>query len=527
MANLLGQTSLRGWDQGLHCSDIQNVLRSGELIRTLSIDETGRIVLQACDWDAYWGGDVYKDNHLRPWLDRLWTVRDQFIQSDYALDLAAPYCQAYFSLLRRLVERPGSNAALRALLGMESFSIKWWGREGIQAAGTLTLRNPVYLLAKLREPGAYEDAKFLPVICPLSDAVGAGAELFYYYRQIKIQGALSASLLIYPSVNLSRRSDSFGCIEAVSSALSFKPDPRSRQRGERIADWAVAPFLDSQRAIHRSRAEVSFIDLGGGSGALLAEICKRLVKEHGPVLRDRKFSWSIVDVSPQDASRRTQSRELRPYMSYLEYLPAEYARWIFEECKDVHPKYNLALVCRLLNNLSSIEIEFSSDSKVVAELSTVRKRPVPDITHPADCLAGLSPDCRSLVASNSRIQLHGGTTFRQASLSDYFRALHRIRHASKEAGERALYFPVRRFNEEALILPDDSSMLDRLCQLAGMVVIEDVDLHAEVLIDHLKKRGLDHLAASDATDRVRMQSASLLCVCSRELETALPGRQIW
>ena len=81
--------------------------------------------------------------------------------------------------------------------------------------------------------------------------------------------------------------------------------------------------------------------------------------------------------------------------------------------------------------------------------------------------------------------------------------------------------------EEALILPDGSSMLDRLCRLAGMVVIEDVDLHAEVLIDHLKKCGLDHLAASDATDRVRMQSASLLCVCSRELETALPGRRIW
>lgn len=527
MANLLGQTSLRGWHQALHRSDIQHVLHSGALIHSLTIDEAGHIDFRVCDWDAYWDDAARQDNQLHLWLDHLHAVRKQYLDDDYRLDRAIPYCQSYFELLRNLLMRPDKHDALRALIGLESFGIGWSGCEGFQAAGTITIRNPVYLLAKLREPKAYEDAKFLPVICPQSPALDENAAWFYYYRQIKIQSAPDASLLIYPSVDLSRRSDSFGCIEAVSLALSFKPDPRSRQRGESIADWAVAPFLESQRSIQRGRAEVSFVDLGGGSGALLAEICKRLVREHGPVLGDRKFSWSIVDVSPQDASRRTQSRELRPYMSYLEYLPAEYARWIVEECRDGHPKYNLALVCRLLNNLSSIEIEFSSDPNVIAELSTVRKRPAPDITHPADCLAGRSPDCRSLVASNSRIRLHGGTTFRQASLSDYFRALHRIRHGSLEAGERALYFPVRRFHEEALILPDDSSMLDRLCQLAGMVVIEDVDLHAEVLIDHLKKRGLDHLAASDATDRVRMQSASLLCVCSRELETALPGRQIW
>lgn len=527
MANLLGQTSLRGWDHALHRSDIQHVLRSGALIQSLTVDGAGHIDFRVCDWDAYWDDAACQDNQLRSCLDHLHAVRKQYLDDDYRLDRTIPYCQSYFKLLRNLLQRPDDHEALRALIGLESFGIGWRGSEGFQAAGTISIRNPVYLLARLREPKAYEDAKFLPVICPQPPALDENAAWFYYYRQIKIQSAPDASLLVYPSADPSCRSDSFGCIEAASSALSFKPDPRSRQRGERIADWAVAPFLDSQRSIPPGRAEVSFIDLGGGSGALLAEICKRLVKEHGPVLGDRKFSWSIVDVSPQDASRRTQSRELRPYMSYLEYLPADLARWVMEESRDGQPKYNLALVCRLLNNLSRIEIEFSSDPDVIAKLSTVRKRPAPDIIHPADCLAGRSPDCRPLVASNSRIRLRGGTTFRQASLSDYFRALYRILHGSQEAGESAVYFPVRRFNEEALILPDHSSMLDRLCQLAGMAVIEDVDLHAEVLIDHLKKRGLDHLAASDATDRLRMQSASLLCVCSRELETALPGRRIW
>lgn len=527
MANLLGQTSLRGRGQALHRLDIQHVLRSGALIQSLTVDEAGHIDIRACDWDAYWGDAACQDNQLRPWLDHLHTVRKQYLDDDYRLDRAIPYCKSYFELLRNLLRWPDKHDALRALIGLESFGIGWSGCEGFHAAGTISIRNPVYLLAKLREPKAYEDAKFLPIICPQPPASGENAAWFYYYRQIKIQSGPDASLLIYPSVDQPRRSDSFRCIEALSSALRFKPDPRSRQRGERIADWAVAPFLHSQRSIPPGRSEVSFIDLGGGSGALLAEVCKRLVKEHGPVLGERKFSWSIVDVSPQDASRRTQSRELRPYMSYLEYLPADLARWLMEESQDGQRKYNLALVSRLLNNLSRIEIESSSDPDVIAKLSAVRKRPASGVIHPADCLSEPSPDCRSLVASNARVRLHGGTAFRQASLSDYFQALHRISHASQEAGESTVYFPVRRFNEEALILPDDSSMLDRLCQLAGMVVIEDVDLRAEVLIDHLKNRGLDHLAASDATDRLRMQSASLLCVCSRELETALPGSQIW
>ena len=214
-------------------------------------------------------------------------------------------------------------------------------------------------------------------------------------------------------------------------------------------------------------------------------------------------------------------------MSYIEYLPADFAGWVMEESRGGRQKYDLALVCRLLNNLSRIEIESSSDPNVIAELSTVRKRPAPDVIHPADCLAGPSLDCRSLVASNARVRLCGGTIFRQASLSDYFRALYRVTHLQGEKDERAIYFPVRRFNEEALILSDGRSMLDCLSQLVGMIVIEDVDLHADVLVAHLEKRKLRHLAASDATDRVRMQSASLLCVARRELETALPGRRIW
>ena len=69
-------------------------------------------------------------------------------------------------------------------------------------------------------------------------------------------------------------------------------------------------------------------------------------------------------------------------------------------------------------------------------------------------------------------------------------------------------------------------MLNRLGLLADLIVIEDVDLHMDIVVEHLKKHELDHLVASDATDRVRMQSASLLCVsrCGRDM--TLSGRRV-
>ncbi len=527
MTHSVHQVALSGWDHALHRSDIQSVLRSDALIRNMLIGGNGRIELQACDWDEYWGELAAQDNDLCPELARLGSSRRQYIESGHDLEQAVPYCQTYFALLRELLNKKDTNGALRKLLGLESFGIGWWGHKSTQAAGTTTLRHPVYLLAKLREPKAYEDAKFLPIICPASLADTDRDLLFYYYRQIKIQSDPLASLLIYPSVDQSRRLESFCCIEAVSSALSFKPDPRSKQRAKAITDWAVAPFLDHQRTDHHDQPEVSFVDIGGGSGTLLAEICKRLLKEHRSALADRKFAWSIIDVSLQDATRWTHSRELRQHMSYLDYQPADYADWISEHGRSGQRKYDVALVCRLLNNLSCIEIESSSDPNLVAELSTVRRRPSPDVIHPADCLAEPSPDCGSLVASNARSRVDGGITFRQASLSDYFRGLHRISGNLQAGDGRGLCFPIRRFNEGALILPDGSCMLDRLSSLADLVLIEDVDLHADALVEHLKKRKPHHLAASDATDRVRMQSASLLCVCRRELASALPGRRVW
>jgi hypothetical protein len=531
MAGSIQLLNTTGWDKSLNRAAISSAIRSDQLINKIRVCDGGRLEIECIEWDDYWNPALPGlTTEVALQLHALGAFRKTYIASGYDLSIAPNYCQAYFSLLRSLLKRGSQRSALKSLLGLESFGITQTASDKAHAAGALTIRHPVYLLAKLREPKAYDDPKFLALICP-HEVTGSGpAQLFYCYRQIKLQNDPSASLLIYPAVDLASRTESFTCIEAVASALSFKSDPRPRQRAEAIADWAIAPFLKHRSAHYNDRPDLSFADIGGGSGSLLSETSKQLIESHGALLHNRKFAWSIVDLCLQDTTRRTHSPELRRYMSYIDYQAVDYMAWIAEESiRSDCDRYDVVLICRLLNNLSRIKVEHSSSSDVATELTRVRKKPTSPNYHPADCLLGTAPDCESLITSNSRSRLLGGTTFRQASLSDYYQGLHLTSERSPKTQNYngSLFFPLRRFNPDALVLPDGRSILNQLCRMANLIVIEDVDLTAELLLEHLKSKGLRHLAASDATNRIRMQSASLICVTRRELEAALPGRRIW
>ncbi|MEX2389506.1 MAG: hypothetical protein WD534_16645 [Phycisphaeraceae bacterium] len=536
MPNLLQREFATGWHKSVNRSIIGEALQSDQLIEQLVVLGDGRIDVRTMAWDAYWASVLPQmPPECRHLLATLEKSRHAYFSSRFELSKAIAYCHSYFRLLRELLclnDAAIGVAALRALLGLESFAIAWSDDQDAAAAGAITIRHPVYLLAKLREPKAYEDPKFLPLICPHS-CHSDTSDLFYYYRQIKVHDDPAASLLVYPAANLGRRIESFACIESLASALSFKTDPRCRQRAKAITDWAISPFLSQRQALAgwRSGSELALVDIGGGSGALLGAVCKRLVAEHRTLLGDRRFVWSIVDLSLQDASRQTASPELRQQMSYIDYQPTDYKTWLSNE-DEQHERSSsdVVLICRLLNNLSRMGIEMSNAPDVRAALTRRRGEATSAADfHPADCLDEPTPDCTALIASNGRAKVFGGTTFRQASLSDYFRGLRRISQPLPSASppEDSLFFPLRRFDHDALMLDNGSSIFDQLCRRTELVVIEDVDLTPELLQEHLAARGLHHLAASDATDRVRMQTGNLLCITRREFESALPRRRIW
>jgi len=196
--------------------------------------------------------------------------------------------------------------------------------------------------------------------------------LYYHYRQLKFDSRHNASVLIYPAADLGRRLDSFGCIDVFSSILRSKPDPRGRQRAAAIADCAVGPFLKRCRVTAGKvwSGELSFADLGGGTGILLSHLCKRLLTRFPDALSGRAFSWLIIDLSTRDPARHTTGQLLRSNLSMVEYVQADYKSWVVQErAKSGPPQWDVALMCRVLNNMGLFSVESTDDWREIAALS--------------------------------------------------------------------------------------------------------------------------------------------------------------
>jgi hypothetical protein len=122
-----------------------------------------------------------------------------------------------------------------------------------------------------------------------------------------------------------------------------------------------------------------------------------------------------------------------------------------------------------------------------------------------------------------------GKGFRHLSLSDYYKGLQILHNKGSlnVVDTEAIYFPVRQFNPASLQLPDGKSVLEQLCNLAKLVVIEDVDLTKKDLVQHLAEFNLEDIAASHINRHNRPNSASIFCLCNREFADLLAGKRIW
>lgn len=194
--------------------------------------------------------------------------------------------------------------------------------------------------------------------------------------------------------------------------------------------------------------------------------------------------------------------------------------------------FTVVLLARLLNSMSEFTVKRTADRCEVQQLAKGQLNDdawAQQTFLPHVCLAAGAAGACSLIASNARVRLGEQRTFSQLSLSDYFHGLAAINEIPKDniPGPRSVWFPVRRFNQNSLLLPSGGSILQRLCQIASLIVIEDVDLDAEAMIEHLSRHQLRELAASDATDRLHMQGSNLICASARQYSDCLPGRQFW
>lgn len=520
---------------------VYRVLASERLLSSLDVSSTGQIWHHEISWEDYWS-QLAVPPQLEPHLDTLRFARAGYIRSGFELRLASPYCYAYFTVLRRALDGIedglSDSRLLAAILGFENTAVHALEGRMTVAAVTSTARNPVYLLSKIYSPTAWVDSKFLPIVTHSDPTrtTGSACPLFFHYRQLASGRDGQDRLLIFPVVAMEGRVAAFRCLRTLSDAFSNKRDTHADQRATRIAALAVGPILHSlmSNGTIASGEDIRVADLGSGSGDLTRHLITSLAERYPALLEGHRFSWTPVDVSLSNMQRHAYDRRFSRWISVLRCERSDYIRWIERQrLSGVHKPFHLVLACRLLNNASLFTIGCASDWQEIRPLvgksleyhEWAQGAHLPNVALRCGTLGS-----RSLIVSNTRVSLPEGSSYRQASLSDYYQGLRVLMGCHKvvvKSHQRPVFFPIRRFNEAAVVLPSGETLMERLCSLSNAVIIEDVDLDAATLRQLLQSRGLGKLTASDATDRSRMHTASLLCVAEKREKLTLPGRRIW
>ena len=109
---------------------LSSVLSSDLLLAAIELDGAGQVGIRSVPWDEYWhSAQLPAFTSMRPSLDALRWAWAGYIRSGFQLRLAAPYCYAYFSLLRRSLgfanEGRTSMRFLQAILGFECVAVHW------------------------------------------------------------------------------------------------------------------------------------------------------------------------------------------------------------------------------------------------------------------------------------------------------------------------------------------------------------------------------------------------------------------
>ena len=523
--------------------EIKEILLSEDILVEILVDWYGHPTFIKKNWHQYWAPVTpsLSSDSLNI-LKNLREARKQYILTRFSHKTMISYCFYYFCSLEEVLNnQKNSNnnesflILLSRILGFENFTIGWADGTAGSACGTSTIRNPCYLLAKIKQPQAYNDPKFLAIITDPDIPNRNEARLFYHYRQYKIDDEFGISLLLYPAVAPSQRANSFALIESFTSGFSGKSDPRSKQRSEILADLAISPFLSEMfsKANIDSAQEVSFVDIGSGNGALASNIWRQMLKTQPFIAQNCKLACSMVGLRVQDPLRHFNKGSLRGTISYLDYSQADYLQWIQEQkATKGNFKFDIALICRLLNNLSTFKLNFSNNWRVIHKLGEEGLSKADWLNRsfePHNCLNPNNLSTKNILLKNSNVLLKIGKSFRHLSLSNYYKGLQLLdsTDASNDGDTNAIYFPIRQFNSSCLQLPEGNSILGKLCDLAKLVVIEDVDLTKKILIEHLIEHNLENIAVSHVNRHNRINSAQVFCLCNTEFEDFLPGKRIW
>jgi hypothetical protein len=519
-----------------HNARLRSAFEAPALTTRLDLSWRGTLVPQTRSWADYWRpvtrlGDSRMDRALRQ-LGDAW---QKYIASSFDPSEVREYCFRYFSLLDAVLSAPDKlsasplwHRALQAVLGFECFTINegTFGQES-GAAGTTTLRNPCYLLAKLKWPDAPDDTRFLPLIMA---GDGGTNDLFYHYRRYRLSEDRPLSLLVYPAIDPARRPRSFRLVAALASALGSVGDPFAETRAERLWRNVLLPILQGVHGDRLGRVPIELVDIGAGSGALTAALCRELVAwSQAAGLSPRLRLW-LVEVAAPAAISTFRIPPLGRFIEGLMTVRRDYRIWLATPRPlPAAVGARVALASKIFDVSSRLSVDnFRTDvlSSVVEDSWGLQV----ERCMPEQCLApdGAGPD--ALQMSSSRVLVPEGHLFPLASLSGFFQGLRLV--SQSDAGDHAeegnLWLPVRSLNPESLVATDGASVIGRLLDQCDYLIVEDADLRPVDLIGHLKAFSLDGIAAHDMTRAMGLTGnyAYVLWPKGRR-EPQLEGERIW
>lgn len=458
-----------------------------------------------------------------------------YVASSFDPALAREYCFRYFSLLDAVLSEgtESSSSSLRhrafqAVLGFECFTVNGGacGPEG-GAAGTTTLRNPCYLLAKLKSPDAHDDTRLHPLIF----AQGNGVEgLFHHYRRYRVREDPPMSLLVYPPADPARRPRSFRLIPALASTLGSVGDPYAHARAESLWVNVLRPILQGVSADSPGgRLPVELVDIGAGSGALTADLSRELVAwGQAAGLIPHLRVW-LLDLATPSATSQFRTQPLGRSVDNVTTVGMDYRAWLASPRRlPTSSGLRIALALKVFDMAST----FSIRKLRTDVLSSVADAPelIGEKYLPERCLSPGRVGQDALQISSSRVFVPEGHAFPLASLSGFFRGLRVICQQSlgEREGNGEVWLPVRSLDAQSLVTTDGASVIGRLLEQCDYLIIGDADMRAQDLTDHLRVFSLDGIAAQDMTRAMQLKANYAYVLWHRDrAEPSLEGERIW
>jgi hypothetical protein len=511
-----------------------SILEKEYILSKIIVISHNRFILKVIDWDSYWK-PLYRLSQIgiEDKLKKLYSAWSNYIQSHFSITFQREYCYRYFDLLSNLISDFQQAdyrwaIALQTILGFECFGISGQPNEEVISAATSTLRNPCYLLAKLKMPTILDDAQYFPIIT-VSDT--ERPELFAHYRQYILSCDSKLSILLYPIINEDKLAASFKLLNTLAGIIRYDADPWTDERAELIYERVVKNIVQTTIFDIKCASSLEFVDVGAGSGSLVSKLCHLIRKGNIINPSDLQFRVWSIDLEPSDPARFFKASHLRKSIDTLTYIGDDYRNWLSNN--QPLPKPNglrIAIISKLLDVFSKYSFrQFSSDElqkywpKLLSSIS-------PNEVLPEHCLAINGKGPQALIISNSRIITEKGKIYPLLSLSDYYRGINILSNRENPAltNNRKDYLPLRSFNSQCLVASNGKSIISSLVNNCNYVITEDADLRQQDLINHCKKYSLDFLTIQDMTKVLKLKGNYLYVIWAKNNFTPIiEGEKIW